>query len=250
MEIESTDTQRKQAVCALVDSGATGLFINSEYVKLNQIPTKKLAQPIPVYNVNGSANMDGSIMEVAELLLRYNGHTERALFCITGLGKQNLILRHTWLKEHNPEVDWRTGKVKMLCCLPRCCNGCRTEAREERQILKKEAASINACRSGSFPATVEDAEEEDSASDEQTASDIPFDIEEGDHVWATGLIPEAQYVQATSTISQRLAEGFAKNAEANPTLPTGGRGSGGSVPDYVKIFGQVFSEEGFAKLPN
>jgi hypothetical protein len=38
--------------------------------------------------------------------------------------------------------------------------------------------------------------------------------------------------------------------EPNPTLPTGRRGSGGLVPDYVKIFGQVFSEEGFAKLPS
>jgi hypothetical protein len=71
--------------------------------------------------------------------------------------------------------------------------------------LKREAASISACRSGSFLATVEDTEEEDASNDEPTASDIPFDIEEGDRVWATGLIPEAQYVQATSTISQRLA---------------------------------------------
>ena len=63
-------------------------------------------------------------------------------------------------------------------------------------------------------------------------------------MWATGLLPEAHYVQATSTISQWLAEGFAKNAEADPNLPTGGRGAGTSVPDYVKIFGQVFSEEG------
>ena len=51
-------------------------------------------------------------------------------------------------------------------------------------------------------------------------------------------------------ISQWLAEGFAKNVEANPTLPTGGRGAGTSTPDYVKIFGQVFSEEGFAHLLN
>jgi hypothetical protein len=90
-EIESTDTQWKQAVRALVDSGATGLFIDSEYIKWNQILTKKLAQPIPMYNIDGSANMDGSIMEVAELLLQYNGHTERALFCVTRLGKP-----HPW----------------------------------------------------------------------------------------------------------------------------------------------------------
>jgi len=58
-----------------------------------------------------------------------------------------------------------------------------------------------------------------------------------------GLIPEAQYVRATSTISQQLAESFEKNTEPSPTLPTGGKGSGGSVPDYVKIFEQVFLEE-------
>jgi hypothetical protein len=116
--------------------------------------------------------------------------------------------------------------------------------------LKREAASISACCSSSFPATVEDAEEEDASDDKPTASDIPFDIEEGDRVWATGLIPEAQYVQATSTISQRLAESFARNSEPNPTLPTGGSGSKNPIPDYVKIFGQVFSEEGFVKLPN
>jgi hypothetical protein len=137
----------------------------------------------------------------------------------------------------------------MSRCSPRCCNGCRTEAREERQILKREAASISACRSGSFPATIEDADEEE-VDDEPTASDIPFDIEDRDRVWATGLIPEAQYIQASSTISQRLAEGFARNTEAHPTLLTGRSGSKNPIPDYVKIFGQVFSEEGFAKLPN
>jgi hypothetical protein len=45
-------------------------------------------------------------------------------------------------------------------------------------------------------------------------------------------------------------ESFTRNSEANPTLPTGGSGSKNPIPDYVKIFGQVFSEEGFAKLPN
>jgi hypothetical protein len=168
-----------------------------------------LPQPIPVFNVDGTANMKGSISEVAELLLRYNGHSERALFCVTGLGRQNLILGHTWLKDHNPEVDWRIGKVEMSRCSPRCCNGCRTEAREERRILKRETASINACRSGSFLATVEDADEDEEVDDEPTASDIPFDIEDGDRVWATRLIPEAQYIQASSTISQlRLTPPF------------------------------------------
>jgi hypothetical protein len=67
---------------------------------------------------------------------------------------------------------------------------------------------------------VEDAEEEDASDDELTASNITFNIEEGDRVWATGLIPAAQYVRATSTISQRLVEGLARNLKAKPTLLT------------------------------
>jgi predicted aspartyl protease len=247
VEVESTDTQRKYGVRALVDLGATGLFIDREYVKSNQIPTRRLSHVVPVYNVDGSPNQDSAISEVADLLLWYNGHSERALFCVTGLGKQNLILGHTWLKDHNLEVDWRTGKVEMSWCSPRCCNGCRTEVREERKLANKETANVNACRSGPFPTAMEDTSE---TSEDEPVSDIPFDLEEGDRVWATGLLPKAEYIQATSTISQRLAETFAKNTEPHPTLLTGGRGSKDLVPDYVKMFGQVFSEEGFAKLPN
>ena len=66
VEIESTDNQRKYGVHALVDSGATGLFIDREYVKSNQIPTNKLPQPIPVFNVDGTTNTEGSISEVAD----------------------------------------------------------------------------------------------------------------------------------------------------------------------------------------
>jgi hypothetical protein len=83
--------------------------------------------------------------------------------------------------------------------------------------------------------------------DELPATDLLFDLEEGDHVWAAGLLPEVQYVQATSTISQRLAESFSKHTESKPTLPTGGMGSSSLISDYVKMFGQVFSEEGFCK---
>jgi hypothetical protein len=244
---KSTETQRKQGIRVLVDCGATGLFIDQEYVKSNRLPTKKLSRVVPVFNVDGTPNEAGCITEVVELIVRYETHSERALFAVTGLGRQNLILRITWLKEHNPEIDWRTGKVEMTHCLPRCCIRCRDKVRTERRNLKKEEASINACRTGPFPETADKTSEPE---DEPPATDLPFDLEEGDRVWATGLLPEIQYVQATSTISQRLAESFSKHTELKPTLPTGGMGSSSSIPDYVKMFGQVFSEEGFAKLPN
>jgi hypothetical protein len=101
VEIESTETHRKQQIRALVDCGATGIFIDREYVKSNQLPTKKLSRPISVFNVDSSPNEGGSITEVVELVIRYDKHSERGLFAVMNLGRQNLILGITWLKEHN-----------------------------------------------------------------------------------------------------------------------------------------------------
>jgi len=90
---------------------------------------------------------------------------------------------------------------------------------------------------------VEDADEEDEANAKLMVSDIPFDIEEGDRVWVTGLILEAQYIQASSTISQQLVEGFAKKTKANPTLLTGGSSSKDPIPDYIKILDKSFQKK-------
>src|SRR3979490_2499834 len=64
VEIETTDTAMKRNKSALVDCGATGLFVDTEYVRLNNIPTRRLTSPIPVYNVDGTANEAGAITEI------------------------------------------------------------------------------------------------------------------------------------------------------------------------------------------
>ena len=132
VELETTDTGEKKSLNSLVDSGATGEFLDREYVRSNRLRTRKLSHPIPVYNIDGTLNEAGSITEVVDLILRYRKHSERTLFAVTSLGKQKLILGHSWLRKHNPEIDWVTGDVKMSRCPPRCCSGCREEAREER----------------------------------------------------------------------------------------------------------------------
>lgn len=92
LEIESTDNALKLALDGLVDCGATGDFIDSDYVADRGIPVRRLNQPIPVYNVDGSPNEAGSIREVADVILRYRTHSERAVLAVTRLGKQKLIL--------------------------------------------------------------------------------------------------------------------------------------------------------------
>jgi hypothetical protein len=118
VEIETTDTGEVKSLSALVDSGATGRFIDRDFVKANRLRTRTLSRPIPVRNVDGTLNEAGSITEMVDLILRYKNHSERALFAVTSLGAQTLILGLPWLQRHNPEIDWTTGTVKMNRCPP------------------------------------------------------------------------------------------------------------------------------------
>src|SRR5882672_6027547 len=37
-----------------------------------------------------------------------------------GIGRMTIILGHMWLVEHNPKIDWSTGKVSMTRCPMAC----------------------------------------------------------------------------------------------------------------------------------
>src|ERR1700684_75634 len=184
-------------------------------------------------------NESGSITEVVSLILRYKNHSERTTFCVTNLGKQKVILGHSWLRKHNPEINWTNGEVKMSRCPPRCCSGCRDELRQERITRKAEARKMDICSVGPSPDIDYDSDYEmDSNPDPPGSGEETFSIEEGDHILATGLLPPPSMdIRASSTISQRLAEAYQANAEAlNP------------VPDYLRELTSVFYKTSFDVL--
>src|SRR6266508_3446431 len=128
-----------------------------------------------------------------------------------------MILGFSWLKKHNPEIDFCASTVKMTRCLPCCCIGCKAEWKKEQDAKKREAQQINAYCASPFPAFVENAEDELKDGEfkvplkEKVETPLNKDdepLEEGDRIWTTGLFPEAEQIWVTALISQRLAEGF------------------------------------------
>jgi len=99
-----------------------GNFIDRDFVQTKSINTQSIFRPIPVYNVDGSPNEAGQIFEVVDVVLYYKTHSERALFAVSSLGRQSMILGYTWLK-NNLQVNWQTGEVQMNQC-PSQCEGC------------------------------------------------------------------------------------------------------------------------------
>src|SRR5260221_5334732 len=113
VELTSLTSLASVSMSVLLDSRATGMFINWSFMQKHQLETTPLPQPILVHNIDGSANQNGSVTEEVHITLHFRHHSERAHLAVTNLGQQMVIIRHSWLTLHNLEVDWATQKVSM-----------------------------------------------------------------------------------------------------------------------------------------
>jgi len=107
-------------VDALLDSGATGCFVDKSWALDRRLQLSKLVKPVPVLNVDGTRNQEGDITHYVLLTVGIGKHAEKLWCAVTCLGKVPLILGHTWLQKHNPDIDWVTGKVHLTRCPPEC----------------------------------------------------------------------------------------------------------------------------------
>ena len=94
--------------------------MSSEFAKKQGFKLKKLERPIQVRNVDGSFNKEGPIENTVEVNIYYQEHRERTEIDVIGGQKWSVILEMPWLACHNPEIDWRTGEVKMMRCPEEC----------------------------------------------------------------------------------------------------------------------------------
>jgi hypothetical protein len=90
-------------------------------------------------------------MEVVDLILQYKTHSKWTLFAVSNLRKQKLILGHSWLCKRKLEINWKTREVKMSCCPPWCCTGCRGDAWQEWITHKAEIRWKESCSNGPMP---------------------------------------------------------------------------------------------------
>ena len=59
---------------AIIDSGATGSFIDPELVGLAKFPTKKLDRPVKAYNIDRTTNSKGNIIWETNVDLLFPKH--------------------------------------------------------------------------------------------------------------------------------------------------------------------------------
>ena len=136
--LEKLESHERVAVKALLDSGATGLFIDTTFTKEKGFKMEKLKKPLLVRNVDGTMNAGGAITHQVECNMFFKGHVERARIDICNLGKMKVILGMLWLAAHNLEIDWEKSEVKMTCCPPICGKGKQEEEKKEVKKVEKD----------------------------------------------------------------------------------------------------------------
>jgi len=90
--LERIDTQKGVIVEALLDSGATGLVMSSEFARMQVFKLKKIENPIYVRNVDETFNKEEPIENTVKVNIYYQGHEERTEIDVIGGQKWNIIL--------------------------------------------------------------------------------------------------------------------------------------------------------------
>ena len=111
--LERIDMQEGVIVEVLLDSGATELVMSLEFSKKQGFKLKKLKRLMNVRNMDGSLNKEGPMVNIMEVNIYYQRHRKRTEIDVIGGQKWTVILGMSWLARHNPEIDWRTGEVKI-----------------------------------------------------------------------------------------------------------------------------------------
>ena len=133
--IEKLDTHESVMLKALLDSRATGMFMDKRTAAKHGFRLQKLERPIIVRNVNGTNNSAGAITHQVEANMYYKGHVKRIRMDVCDLEKTDVILGMPWLQAHNPEINWETGEIKMMRCPPLC--GRNTKLEEGQKVKKR-----------------------------------------------------------------------------------------------------------------
>ena len=102
---------RSILVNGMVDSGATSLFISPRFVAKHHIIPHSLPREIGLRNIDGSVNKSGTIKYSCRLTVTIGGYTAEHDFLVADLGPEDLILGLPWLREVNPQVDWKSGTM-------------------------------------------------------------------------------------------------------------------------------------------
>ncbi|KDN34719.1 hypothetical protein RSAG8_12193, partial [Rhizoctonia solani AG-8 WAC10335] len=96
---------------AMIDSGASSCFINKSLIKQHNIPVTKKKLPRQLKVIDGREISSGLVDSECLFSFELGSHKEELKCNIADIGKHDIVLGMSWLKLHNPSVDWPNKRI-------------------------------------------------------------------------------------------------------------------------------------------
>jgi hypothetical protein len=97
----------------MIDSGATGSFIDRKFVSIHNIPTLTKKNPYKLNVIDGCEVVSSMVTHnTTPIVFQVKNNYEHICFDITELGRYPVILGIPWLVMHNPIINWKTPSIK------------------------------------------------------------------------------------------------------------------------------------------
>lgn len=156
------------------------------------------------------------------LTVRIDDHIENLRLSVTNTGLSSMILGHSWLKFHNPEVDWSQSRL----CFSRCPISCGSDVVDS---CDPDGEALRGLKGGApaSPSNVSDMED--------FACAINDVLDDGDRLLAIDLA-----LLSDDTLPHMAACEHVRRVVGVPL----------AYPDrYMSDFSSVFSKDDFDELP-
>ena len=134
IELKKLKNYEEVAVKALLDSGTTRLFIDTQFAKRKEFKLKKLKNSLLVRNIDRTMNIERTITHQVEYNIFFKRYIERVRINVCNLEKLEVILGILQLAAHNLEIYQKKEEVEITRCL---LIYRRRKQKEKRKEIKK-----------------------------------------------------------------------------------------------------------------
>ena len=101
-----------RAAVILLDCGATGNFISSQFVSRHRLRTSVQAQSNVITLADGSQQESVALVEAASVGI--GSYSDTLDFVSLPLSGYDVILGMTWFHHYNPKIDWKSQKIEFV----------------------------------------------------------------------------------------------------------------------------------------
>lgn len=120
---------------AMIDSGATGLFIDKSFANKLGLKINPRRNPISLILFDGTKAED--ITHQAFVELHFGNHVQRLKFDVTTLSHFAIVLGLPWLKTYNPHINWENEIIEITKENELALGGASTPEKPEQTVPRE-----------------------------------------------------------------------------------------------------------------